>query len=217
MKLFSTILILISSVLFLDSCIKHEVIPAPVARVDLNSSLEAVINGTDIEWTQNVNGFKSNATVNTNSYPSPTLSQKIYKSQMSSIYSENALRLTFGLLSWDAAATYEPSLSMFNDFHKDNADILIPFKDYDSQSSLPSLIGVEVEYTDNNGIVWISRESDPNQFANFEIIKQESDITGDYSLFSCQFSCKVWRINPQTLLDESIMISNAQYKAWFKR
>lgn len=217
MKSFSTIFILSVALLFLGSCIKHEVIPAPVARVDLNANLEAVINGTDIEWTQNVNGYKGYTSVETEDYASPQLSKKMYESRMSSIYSDQSLRLTFGSLTWDAAATFEPSLSMFNDFHVDNSDIFIPFKDYDSPSSLPSLVGVEVEYTDNDGEVWISRESDPNQFAEFQIIKQESDNTGDYSLFSCQFSCKVWRINPQTLLDESIMISNAQYKAWFKR
>lgn len=217
MKLFSTVLILISSILFLESCIKHEVIPAPIARVDLNSNFEAVINGTDIEWTQNVNGFKGYSSVDTEDFSSPQLSKKIYASEMASIYYDQTLRLTFGSLTWDAAATFEPSLSMFNDFHKDNSDTFIPFKDYDSPSSLLSPIGVEVEYTDNEGEVWISRESDPNQFAEFQIIKQASDNTGDYSLFSCQFSCKVWRINPQTLLDESITISNATYKAWFKR
>ncbi len=217
MKSFSTIFILSVTLLFLDSCIKHEVIPAPVARVDLNANLEAVINGTDIEWTQNVNMYKGFTSVATINNPSPQLSKKIYESSMSSIYSEQSLRLTFGSLAWDAAATLEPPLSMFHDFHEDNSDIPIPFKNYDSPSTLPSLVGVEVEYTDSDGEVWISRESDPNQFAEFQIIKQESDNTGDYSLFSCQFSCKVWRYNQQTLLDESITISNAQYKAWFKR
>ena len=217
MKSFSTIFILSVALLFLDSCIKHEVIPAPVARVDLNANLEAVINATDIEWTQNVNGYKGYTSVETEDYASPQLSKKIYESRMSSNYSEQSLRLTFGSLAWDAAATFEPPLSMFNDFHLDNSDLPIPFKNYDSPSSLLSLVGVEVEYTDNDGEVWISRESDPNQFAEFQIIKQESDNTGDYSLFSCQFSCKVWRNNPQTSLDESITISNAQYKAWFKR
>ena len=205
------------TLLFLDSCIKHEVIPAPVARVDLNANLEAVINGTDIEWTQNVNMYKGFTSVATINNPSPQLSKKIYESSMSSVISGQSLRLTFGSLAWDAAATLEPPLSMFHDFHEDNSDIPIPFKNYDSPSTLPSLVGVEVEYTDSDGEVWISRESDPNQFAEFQIIKQESDNTGDYSLFSCQFSCKVWRNNPQTSLDESITISNAQYKAWFKR
>ena len=79
------------------------------------------------------------------------------------------------------------------------------------------MAGIEVEYTDNNGVKWLSRETDPGQEAVFTILGQASDNTGDYSLFECDFSCKVWRINPQTNLDESLDITNAKFTSWFKR
>ena len=201
----------------MNSCIKHEVIPAPIATVDLNASFESVINGTDVEWTQNVEGYKATANTYAVYLPSPQLSRKIFQSEISSIYSEQSINLTFGSLTWDVASNIEPTLSMFNNFHKYNSDSPIAFKNYSSASTLLSMVGVEVEYIDNNGVSWISRESDINQFAKFTVLDQDSDNTGDYSLFLCEFSCKVWRINPQTLLDESIIINNAKYTAWFKR
>ena len=201
----------------MNSCIKHEVIPAPIATVDLNASFESVINGTDVEWTQNVEGYKATAKTYAVYLPSPQLSRKIFQSEISSVYSEQSINLTFGSLTWDVASNIEPTLSMFNNYHSYNSDAPIVFKNYSSLSTLPSMLGVEVEYIDNNGVSWISRESDINQFAKFTILDQDSDNTGDYSLFLCEFSCKVWRINPQTLLDESIIINNAKYTAWFKR
>ena len=51
----------------------------------------------------------------------------------------------------------------------------------------------------------------------FVIKKQESDNTGDYSIFECTFSCLVWRINPQTNLDESVNIENGKITSWFKK
>jgi hypothetical protein len=79
------------------------------------------------------------------------------------------------------------------------------------------LSGIEIEYTDNNGNKWLSRESDPNQIATFVIKNQESDNTGDYSLFECTFSCLVWRYNTQTELDESVNIENGKITSWFKK
>jgi len=201
----------------MNSCIKHEVIPAPIATVDLNASFESVINGTDVEWTQNVEGYKATANTYAVYLPSPQLSRKIFQSEISSIYSEQSIKLIFGSLTWDVASNIEPTISMFNNYHSYNSDSPIVFKNYSSLSTLPSMLGVEVEYIDNNGVSWISRESDINQFAKFTVLDQDSDNTGDYSLFLCEFSCKVWRINPQTLLDESIIINNAKYTAWFKR
>jgi len=217
MKLFLGFVATIFLGFMMNSCIKHEVIPAPIATVDLNSSFEAVINGTDVEWTQNVEGYKSYTNTSSIYLPSPQLSRKIFESEMSSFYSEQAINLTFGSLTWDVSSNIEPTLSMFNNFHTYNSDSPISFKNYSSASTLPSMVGVQVEYLDNNGVSWISRESDPGQFAKFTILDQDSDNTGDYSLFLCEFSCNVWRINPQTQLDESITINTAKYTAWFKR
>jgi hypothetical protein len=78
--------------------------------------------------------------------------------------------------------------------------------------------GVQVTYTDNTGKVWISRENQPmGQISNFTIIKQASDASGDYSLFEVTFSCAVWYVDSQTGVEESIQISNAKFRGWFKR
>ena len=38
-------------------CQKAEVIPTPAEKADLKVHFEGIINGNDIEWTKNVNGF----------------------------------------------------------------------------------------------------------------------------------------------------------------
>ena len=78
MKLFLGFVATIFLGFMMNSCIKHEVIPPPIATVDLNSSFEAVINGTDVEWTQNVEGYKSYTNTYSIYLPSPQLSRKIF-------------------------------------------------------------------------------------------------------------------------------------------
>ena len=197
-------------VLFTTSCIEHEVIPPPVNTVDLNCYFVGFVNGTQVEFTQNVQGYGANVVNYEDINPSPTLSHQTYGSKIKSFYYDQAIQLKFGTLDWDASANSEPTVAMFNDYHSTNSGIPINFSDN-------GLAGIEVEYTDNNGVKWLSRESDPGQEGVFTINSQSSDNTGDYSLFECDFSCKVWRINPQTNQDESLDITNAKFTSWFKR
>ena len=197
-------------VLFTTSCIEHEVIPPPVNTVDLNCYFVGFVNGTQVEFTQNVQGYGANVVNYEDINPSPTLSQQTYGSKIKSFYYDQAIQLKFGTLDWDASANSEPTVAMFNDYHSTNSGIPINFSDN-------GLAGIEIEYTDNNGVKWLSRESDPGQEGVFTILGQASDNTGDYSLFECDFSCKVWRINPQTNQDESLDITNAKFTSWFKR
>ncbi|MEE3145095.1 MAG: hypothetical protein VX280_02880 [Bacteroidota bacterium] len=197
-------------VLFTTSCIEHEVIPPPVNTVDLNCYFVGFVNGTQVEFTQNVQGYGANVVNYEDINPSPTLSHQTYGSKIKSFYYDQAIQLKFGTLDWDASANSEPTVAMFNDYHSTNSGIPINFSDN-------GLAGIEVEYTDNNGVKWLSRESDPGQEGVFTILGQASDNTGDYSLFECDFSCKVWRINPQTNQDESLDITNAKFTSWFKR
>ena len=196
--------------LLVSSCIEHEVIPPPVNTVDLNCSFIGFVNGTQVEFTQNVEGYKAQVMNSEDINPSPALSFKTYGTKISSFYNPQAVRIKFGTLDWDASANSQPTVTMFNDWHTNNAGIPISFSDLGAN-------GIEVEYTDNNGVTWLSRETDPGQEANFQIKEQASDNTGDYSIFSCDFTCKVWRINPQTNLEESLDISNAKFTSWFKR
>ena len=197
-------------VLFTTSCIEHEVIPPPVNTVDLNCYFVGFVNGTQVEFTQNVQGYGADVVNYQDINPSPALSRQTYGSKIKSFYYDQAIQLKFGTLDWDAAANSEPTVAIFKDYHSTNSGIPINFSDN-------GLAGIEVEYTDNNGVKWLSRESDPGQEGVFTILAQSSDNTGDYSLFECDFSCKVWRINPQTNQDESLDITNAKFTSWFKR
>jgi len=215
MKIISVYFSLLFVLLSVSSCIEHEVIPPPKNTIDLNATFVGYINGTQVEFTQNVLGYKGYAGKSSFIYASPVLSKMLYNSEMKSPYDQRAVRLTFGSLDWDASANTSPTLTMFNDFHTTNSGVSIPFKDWATLVN-QNVDGVQFEYTDQNGNVWVSKETDLGQSANFTILKQASDNTGDYSLFEANFSCKVWRYNVQTELEESINISNAKLRAWFK-
>ena len=217
MKIISVYFSLLFVLLSASSCIEHEVIPPPTNTLDLNASFVGYVNGTQVEFTQNVLNYKGYSDNFTSIYASPLLSKMLFISEMKSPTDQRAIRMTFGSLDWDASANSTPTLTMFNDFHTNNSGINLPFQDWASLIDVANTTdGVQVEYTDQTGLVWISRESDPGQVANFTIIDQATDKTGDYSLFEVTFSCKVWRYNVQTQLDESLNIANGKLRGWFK-
>jgi hypothetical protein len=210
---FSLLLVLFS----VSSCIEHEVIPPPTNTLDLNATFVGYVNGTQVEFTQNVLNYKGYSDKKTAIYASPALSKMLFISEMKSVTDQRAVRLTFGSLDWDASANSTPTLTMFNDFHTSTSGIDLPFRDEATLLDVANTIdGIQIEYTDQNGLVWISKQSDPGQIAKFTVLDQATDKTGDYSLFEVTFSCKVWRYNVQTELDESLNISNGKLTAWFK-
>jgi hypothetical protein len=201
----------------INSCIKHEVIPPPTATVDLNCSFVGYVNGTQTELTQNVLGYTAVPGKDKYIYAGSVLSRMIYTSEIKSTYQSQSFKILLGSQLWDAQVAVEPTLTMFNDFHSTNSGITIPFKDYATMvNANPAVVGIQVEYRDNNGDLWKSKETDPGQISNFTILNQDSDNTGDYSIFECSFSCLVWR-NDVQLGDISIPISNAKFRGWFKR
>jgi hypothetical protein len=216
MRVINIVSILLFFILTITSCIKHEIIPPPTNTIPLKASFVGFVDGKQIEFTQNVLGYRGFSSKKQVINPSPASSKMIYISEISSAQDSRAVKLTYGSLKWDAGLNAEPNLTMFNDFHSSNSDILLPFKDNNSLINLEAN-GVQVEYTDQNGNVWISRESDFGQTAKFIVKKQASDNTGDYTLFECSFSCLVWRIDPQTEEQISLSLNNAKLNAWFKR
>ena len=68
-------------ILFSSSCIEHEVIPPPVNTVDLNCYFVGFVNGTQVEFTQNVQGYGSEVVNFENINPSPSPSKKTYGSR----------------------------------------------------------------------------------------------------------------------------------------
>lgn len=209
------VFLLALSTVALTGCPKHEVIPAPVAKVELDGHMIGTINGGGIEFTEGVAGFEvgvgSVKTVRT----SPVLSSAVYYAGMATTESSVLVRISLGSVLWDAANSTDPSITQFNSF----------FTDVMNQTPIYALAGeggFEVVYRDGNNKTWTSKASDPGNQAVFTNIVQESDANGDYSKFKCVFSCNVFRMEqvnplPAPMTEISIPIQNIEFDGWFKR
>lgn len=196
-------------ILGLSSCIEHEVIPAPEPTVDLFCHFQGTINGTNVELTQNVLGYAIENTKAKILLPPPSLSSAVYFSEILSSQTSVAIKVGLGSVTWDASTSNEPTLALFNAFHMNT---LTPTYSTSGNS------GFEVSYRDGLGKTWVSRQNSVNaQTVTFSNILQESDASGDYSKFDCDFACYVYRIDPVTLLEDSVRIQAAKFKGWFKR
>lgn len=190
---------------FLAGCPKHEIIPAPVPKVELTAHFTGVINGSSVELTQNVGGFFLQATKTKIILPPPAQSSAVYYADFKTDQSLFSLKLGLGSVLWDAAVTNDPSLTAFNDFFLANQTP--NYSDFATN-------GFEVTYRDGFGNIWTSLETDPGT-VTFSNIEQESDATGDYSKFTCQFSCVLHRtVGPN---EYTLAIDDATYTGWFKR
>lgn len=208
-KIKNTIAILMLGGILLPSCIKHEIIPAPEPVVDLKCSFSGVINGSDVQLTQNVNGYNTTPTKEKIILPSPQLSSANYYAQMNSGTATPYVKIGLGSIQWDASSIADPTLSQFNSFF--TASTTPAFSDNASN-------GFKFEYRDGTGKIWSTKQTSPNsQNVTFSNIKQESDASGDYSKFTCVFNGYVYYQDQVTMLWDSMYVANGTYKAWFKR
>ncbi len=192
-----------------SSCIKHEVIPAPEPKVDLYAHFAGDINGTPVEFTENVLGYANHTSKAKILLPSPSLSSAVYYSEMKSAETLVSIKVGLGSVMWDASTTSDPTLSLFNSFHLNNTTPV-----YSNNATS----GFEVTYRDAANKIWTSKENSVNpQSVTFSALLQESDASGDYSKFTCNFSCYVYRTDPVTLLEDSVRIQSAVFKGWFQR
>ncbi len=200
---------------FLAGCPKHEIIPAPTPKVELESSFIGIVNGSQLELTQNVDGYYLDATKTKYIQPSPTPSLATYYANMKSSNGLVSIRVGLGSLQFDGSASSDPSLSAFNSFFTSTTNPVY---------STGAANGFEVVYRDGSGNVWTSDASQPGQTVAFTGIVQESDGSGDYSKFTCTFTCNVYRDVPDTSTPDpndtitlSLAINNGVLKGWFKR
>ncbi len=210
MKNLKTIILSVfAASLVLASCIKHEVIPPPSKKVDLYCHFQGNINGTDVKWTQNVNGYTCVPSREEFIVPSPELSGAAYYAKLCSSTKVPSIELGLGSVAWDASVADIPTLSLFNDFYKTNLNPIY---------SDGAIAGFEVRYRDAQGLEWTSHQNSVNfQNVVFSDVTQESDDDGDYSSFKCDFNCYVYFQNPLTSVWDSLQISGAQFSGWFKR
>ena len=193
----------------MSSCIKHEVIPAPVPMVDLNCHFIGSINGTNVELTENVLGYYCTTSKAKILLPSPSLSSASYFSEMLSSSTPVSIKIALGSVVWDASTAIDPDVAAFNAFHGSN---LTP------NFSATGTAGFEFSYRDGTGVTWTSKSNSVNfQDVTFSNILQESDTSGDYSKFTCNFECYVYHTDAVTLILDSIHVQAAEYEAWFKR
>jgi hypothetical protein len=191
------------------SCIEHEVIPPPVDKVELECYFEGFISGIPFKLTQNVDGIFGIANKAQNILPPPDFSSERYFFKMMTYQNSRAVQIGHGSVFWDGVVDSSPSVTQFNNFHMNT---LTPnFSDN-------ALAGFEVRYTDANGTEWYTREASTNfQEVEFSEIKQESDVTGNYSKFNVVFDCYVYRQDPVTLDWDSLRIQSTEMRGWFKR
>ena len=200
---------LLTLVFSLESCIEHEVIPAPVPMVDLTCHFIGTVNGSVLELTENVSGYAGSATKNLNILPAPAVSTAAYNFQMTSASTQTSVKVVLGSVLWDASVSTAPDIATFNAFHTANTS-----PSYSTSGSS----GFEVSYKDAAGLNWTSKQSSPNpQSVTFTGILQESDTLGDYSKFTCNFNCYVYRQDAFTLDWDSLLIQDGVFKGWFER
>jgi hypothetical protein len=204
-----TVAAVLASVLGLSSCIEHEVIPAPVPMVDLNCNFYGIVNGSPLELTENVLGYTGVADKNLILLPSPSYSSAVYTFEMLSSQNARSVKISLGSVFWDRGVNTEPTESQFNAFHNSNLNPAF---------SLGGATGFECVYRDLAGNAWTSKENSTNfQDVVFSAVSQDSDSTGHYSLFTCNFDCYVYHQDAITLAWDSIKIENAVYKGWFQK
>lgn len=191
--------------LVFTSCIKHEVIPAPIPTVDLQAHFYGVVDGVPVELTENVLGYTNASTKAKIILPPPSFSSAVYYSQMASAEVATSIKVGLGSVTWDASLAPEPTLNSFNAFFVAN-----DLPTYSANGST----GFEVTYRDGFGAEWKSLETSPNfQDVQFTGLHQESDSTGDYSLFTCYFNCYAYNFD----FSDSVKIEDAVYQGWFQR
>ncbi len=207
---YSKLLLICSGALLLFSCNKHEVVPAPVPKVDLYCHFEGKINNTFIELTQNVDGYDCVSTKLKTIQPSGSQSYAIYYSTMRSESYSPYVKLALGNLYYDATLSNDPPLAQFNQFFGGLSNIDPPYT-MDAQD------GFMVEYRDAQGNIWNSVDTTNAlpQDVHFTSVRQESDASGDYIKFICEFNCYVYRFNGTTT--DSLLIKDAHYEGWYRR
>jgi hypothetical protein len=194
-------------------CVKHEVVPVPIDSVKLKPHFTATINGTDVEFTDDVDGFNGTDSQDLNilSGTSDKSSVKYYCDMNSNLIS-TSIKVGIGKILFDASAVDRPTLNEFNDFFTAKLSTDVYYSDNAED-------GLVVIYRDAFGNTWTSKQNSINtQMVDFTKVTNQSDDTGDYSLFSVDFSCHVYRtVKVSPLEIDSLRIDNATFEGWFKR
>jgi len=198
------------------SCNKREIIPAPTPVVDLENHFYGKFDGTDVEFTENVNGYTGSSNADF-TISASDIDKAVYYSTMSSSSATRSITIGQGSIEFDNGSSDVPTLSLCNSFWNTYNEPL--FSD-------EGLNGFVVRYRDANGNVWNSNEAHayPLEDVIYSNIVQESDINGDYSKFTVNFATNLYHtfmiideFGDTTYDTQSILLTDAVYKGWYKR
>lgn len=209
MKYFKFTATIAALFLLVISCNKHEIIPAPIQKAELVTHFVGTIGNSEIELTENVNGYAGSSDADFN-ISAGGIDSAVYYSTFSSSTASIAVTVGHGSVEFDNTASSTPTLSAFNNFFNTN---LTP------TFSLAGKNGFTVTYQDAQGKVWQSNEDHllPGESVEYTNVSQESDNTGDYHKFTVTFNVYVYKYNNATLMFDSLLITDAVYKGWYKR
>lgn len=204
---------LLLSGLAMFACKKAEVIPAPTSSADLKIHFQGVINGSDVEWTKNVNGYFAESSKVYTNQPGSNLLDLAYYCGMISNSKNSSIQVGLGSLVQDPSLGTSPTLATLKAFM--TANMTPNYSD-------TAKVGFEVRYTDENGKLFRSDETAPGTVEFFDLVEKE-DNNGEYIQFRVEFSCLVnhWgksKLTPITdSIYESALIQNATFIGYYTR
>lgn len=199
---------LLFSGLAMFSCKKPEVIPAPTSNAGLKIHFQGIINGSDVEWTKNVDGYKAQ-------------SRKVYTPQTGT----GLLDLAYycGMVSSSKVSAIEIALgSLVQDPNLGTTPNMVTFKNFVESNMTPSYsknatAGFEVTYTNENGLIFRSDETQPAT-VEFLDLEEKEDASGEYIQFKCKFTCPIFYIDSVDATNNLTgVIQNATLTGYFTR
>jgi hypothetical protein len=218
---------LLLSVLPFVGCNKAEVIPAPDNKADLKIHFQGVINGSDVEWTKNVEGYAADARKWITTYDDPSsgmqMNRLAYVCGMRSDSKYSSISIALGSLQQDATLGTSPNATTFHTFMD---AFLAPYAPPSTTVAPPysdsAIMGFEVRYVDEQNRLFRSDETTPGTVSFSNYVDKE-DNSGEYRQFDVTFSCQVKHWGKTVLLPptDSVLstayIQNAVLTGYFKR
>jgi hypothetical protein len=197
-------------------CKKPEVIPIPSEKIELKQKFIGTINGTQVEWTKNVNGYRN---ITASEYVVDTAVYIFYWKYYAGMGSEldpKTVRIGIGSLQHDPNVRADPSIESFKNFVARFGDAATAPGFSDN-----AFDGFEVQYVDPSGSRQKSEASDPGTYA-FSNLQYKEDKNGEYMTFVCKFSATLYdrrrdTVNMVDTVYKASTIQDATFTGYFKR
>ena len=198
-------------------CKEPEVIPTPPDdKVVLKEHFVGSINGTTVEWTKNVNGYRN---LTNSSYIIDPDNYKFYWKYYAGMASDSdpkTVRIGIGSLLHDPNVSADPGIESFKNF----------VAKFANPSTAPGFSdnafdGFEVQYVDPAGSLQKSEEANPGTYT-FSNLEYKEDRDGEYMTFVCRFNATVYdkrrdTVNMVDTIHKLSVIQDATFTGYFKR